>query len=100
MVKTAKTAKAEVAAHGIEEHQAAWEGFVKGCVAVSLMSAFVVVALCDFAFGTSLTFLVGFGGMTVGLIAIIIDARADPSKWYLSTALLIAYGLLVAVRIT
>ena len=93
-------AKTEVAAHGIDEHNTAWGGFVKGCVAVCLMCAFVVVALCEFGFGTSYTFLIGFGGMIVGMIAIIIDARANPSKWYLSTALLIAYGLLVAVAIT
>ncbi|VAV88976.1 hypothetical protein MNBD_ALPHA08-1982 [hydrothermal vent metagenome] len=93
-------AKEEVASHGMEEHNATWEGFVKGSVALSLMSAYIVVALCLFGFGTSYTFLVGFGGMIVGLIAIIIDARANPSKWYLSTGLLIAYGLLVAAMIT
>ncbi len=93
-------AKTEVASHTMDEHNATWEGFVKGCVAVSLMCAYIVVALCMFGFGTSYTFLVGFGGMTVGLIAIIIDARANPSKWYLSTGLLIAYGLLVAAMIT
>ena len=92
--------KTEVAAHGIEEHEATWKGFVKGCVALSLMCGFVVVALCEFGFGTSMTFPIGFGGMIVGLIAIVIDARANPAKWYLSTALLIAYGLLVAVTIT
>lgn len=93
-------AKTEVASHGLEEHTSTWEGFVKGCVALSLMCAYIVVALCLFGFGSSYTFLVGFGGMTLGLIAIIIDARANPSKWYLSGALLIAYGVLVAAMIT
>ncbi len=92
--------KTEIASHGMEDHTATWEGFVKGCVALSLMCAFIVVALCEFGFGTSMTFLIGFGGMIAGLIAIIIDARANPSKWYLSVGLLIAYGILVAVTIT
>jgi len=93
-------AKTEVDSHGMDEHRATYEGFIKGTVALTLMCAYIVVALCDFGFGTSMTFLIGFGGMIVGLIAIIIDARANPSKWLLSTGLLIAYGLLVAVHIT
>ena len=93
-------AKTEVASHGMEDHEATWRGFVKGAVGLSLMCAYILVALCLFGFGESYTFLVGFGGMAIGLIAIIIDARANPSKWYLSIGLLIAYGLLVAAMIT
>lgn len=93
-------AKPEVTSHTMEEHEATYEGFVKGTVALTLMCAFIVVALCQFGFGTSMNFLIGFGGMIAGLIAIIIDVRANPSKWYLSIALLIAYGLLVAVNVT
>ena len=93
-------AKTEVASHGMDDHRATYEGFIKGCIALTLMCGFIVVALCEFGFGTSMTFPIGFGGMAAGLIAIIIDARANPSKWYFSTALLIAYGLLVAVTIT
>ena len=92
--------KTETADYNLEDHRATYEGFVKGCISLSLMCAFIVVALCEFAFGTSFTFLIGFGGMVAGLISIIIDARANPSKWYLSIGLLIAYGLLVAVTIT
>jgi len=92
--------KSEFAGHGMENHRATYQGFVKGCVALSLMSAFIVVALCEFAFGTSLTFLIGFGGMIAGLISIIIGARSNPANWYLSIGLLIAYGLLVAAMIT
>jgi hypothetical protein len=92
--------KQEVASHAMDGHIATWEGFVKGAIALCLMCAFIVVALCEFGFGTSFTFLIGFGGMIAGLVAIIIDARANPSKWYLSIGLLIAYGLLVAATIT
>jgi len=93
-------AKTEVASHTIESHKETWEGFVKGCVALCLMCAFIVVALCEFGFGTSFVFLIGFGGMIAGLITIIIDARSNPAKWYRSVGLLIAYGLLVAVTVT
>jgi len=95
-------AKTEVASHGMEEHRATYEGFIKGAIALTLISAFTVVALCQFGFGTSISmnFLIGFGGLIAGLIAIIIDVRAKSSKWLLSTGLLIAYGLLVAISIT
>jgi len=93
-------AKTEVASHGMDEHRATYEAFIKGTIALTLLSAYTVVALCEFGFGTSMTFLIGFGGLIVGLIAVIIDARAKSSKWLLSTGLLIAYGLLVAIHIT
>lgn len=93
-------AKTEVSSHTMEEHDATYQGFVKGTVALCLMCAYIVVALCMFGFGSSFTFLIGFGGIITGLIAIIIDARANPSKWYLSTGLLIVYGILVAANVT
>lgn len=93
-------AKTEVSSHTMDDHKATYEGFVKGAVALCLMCAFILVALCNFAFGSSFTFLIGFGGMMAGLVAIIIDARANPSKWYLSIGLLIVYGILVAATIT
>lgn len=93
-------AKTEVSSHSMDDHTATYEGFVKGAVALCLMSAFILVALSNFGFGSSYTFLIGFGGMIAGLIAIIIDARANPSRWYLSIGLLIVYGILVAANVT
>lgn len=91
--------KQEVASHTMDAHLATWNGFVKGAVGLGIMCGFILVALCEFAFGTSYTFLIGFGGLIAGLVAVIIDARARSTKWILSGGLLIVYGLFVAATL-
>ncbi len=93
-------AKTEVASHTMGEHEATYEGFVKGTMALSIICAFIVVALCLFGFGTSYTFLVGFGGIILSFVVTYIDARAKSTKWVLSLGSLVAYGVLVALMIT
>lgn len=94
--------KTEVTSHDMAAHEATYAGFVKGAVALCVLCAFIVVALCQFAFGKNvpLNYVIGFGGIIAGLIAVIIDVRASNPKWLVSFGLLIVYGLLVAVNVT
>ena len=93
-------AKTEVASHTIHAHEETYEGFIKGAMALSIIVGFIIVALCMFGFGTSYTFLIGFGGIVLGCVVTFMDASARSTKWILSLGTLVAYGLLVAAMIT
>lgn len=84
--------------HGYDEHKGTYEGFLKGSVALTIICLFILVALVAFRFVTTGNVLLGFGGLILGLIAVLIDARAG-NKWYLSGGLLVVYGLITAVAV-
>ena len=86
-------------AHGMEEHRKTYEGFIKGSVALSIICGFVLVALCSFAFAHTLNVFTGFAGLIVGVIAVLIDARAG-GKWLLSICALVLFGLITAVNVS
>jgi hypothetical protein len=83
---------------GFQDHQETYEGFLKGSIAVSIICGFVLVALCAFAFMSSLNVFTGFAGIIVGLIAVLVDLRTG-AKWYVSGALLALFGLFVAANV-
>lgn len=85
--------------HGFDEHQSTYSAFVKGSVALTLLCLYVLVALAAFAFVSSGNVLLGFAGLILGMIAILIDARAG-NKWYLSGGLLVIFGLVTAVMVS
>ncbi len=80
--------------HGFEEHARTYQGFVTGSVILALLCGYILVALVAFRFIESGNVLLGFAGLIVGCIAILIDARAG-GKWLLSGGLLALYGLVV-----
>jgi hypothetical protein len=85
--------------HGFEEHAKTYDGFIKGSIAGTIFCLYVMVALVAFAFiaaGTNL--LVGFGGLIIGTLALIIDLRVGGS-WKLSVGWLVIYGLLTTVML-
>ncbi len=84
--------------HGFEEHTKTYEGFIKGSIALTILCLYVLVALVAFAFISSGNLLVGFGGLIIGILALIIDIRASGS-WRLSVGWLVIYGLLTAVML-
>jgi hypothetical protein len=84
----------------IEAHQHAYAAFIRGTVAVLLMCAFVVVALCSFAFAARFSVFIGFAGLIVGAIAVLIDARAGSKHWLLSLAVLVIFGLITAINVS
>lgn len=83
---------------GFQDHKETYEGFLKASMAVSIVCGFILVALCAFAFMTSLNVLTGFAGISVGLIGVLVDLRTG-AKWYLSGALLVLFGLFVAANV-
>jgi hypothetical protein len=85
--------------HGFEEHAKTYDGFIKGSIALTILCFYVLVALVAFAFVASSTnLLLGFGGLIVGILALVIDLRVGGS-WRLSIGWLVIYGLLTAVML-
>ena len=86
-------------AHGFEEHAKTYEGFIKGSIAGTILCLYVLVALVAFAFvATGTNLLLGFGGLIIGILALVIDLRIGGS-WKLSVGWLAIYGLLTAVML-
>jgi hypothetical protein len=86
-------------AHGFEEHAKTYDGFIKGSIAGTILCLYVLVALVAFAFvasGTNL--LLGFGGLIIGILALVIDIRLG-GGWKLSVGWLAVFGLLTTVML-
>ncbi len=84
--------------HDFEAHQSTYDGFIKGSIALSLLSLNILVALVAFAFVNSGNLLIGFGGLIIAVLALLVDMRAG-ANWRLSVAWLVIYGLLTAVMV-
>jgi lipopolysaccharide export LptBFGC system permease protein LptF len=85
--------------HGSDDHRSTYEGFLKGSVALTLICLFILVALVAFRFAGSGNVLLGFAGLILGILAVLIDSRAGKS-WYLSGGLLVVFGLITAVAVS
>ena len=85
--------------HGFEEHARTYQGFVTGSIVLALLCFYILVALVAFRFMDSGNVLMGFGGLILGTIALLIDSRAG-GKWYLSGGLLVIYALLTAIFVS
>ena len=83
----------------LPEHESTYENFIKGSVALSIYCAFILVALCSFAFGATLNNVLGWAILIIGLIAVLIDLRAG-ARWFLSGGLLVAFGLLTGINVS
>ena len=83
----------------MEAHRYTYEGFIKGSIALSLVCGFVLVALVDFRFAHTLNVFTGFGGLILGIVAVLIDVRRG-SSWFLSLGLLVLFGLISAVNVS
>lgn len=83
----------------IAAHRGTWANFVRGSVALVLICAFVLVSLCSFAFGQTLNVFMGFAGLIIGIIAVLIDARSGSQRWLLSLGVLVLFGLITAVNV-
>jgi hypothetical protein len=83
----------------IAAHRSTYANFVRGSVALGLICAFVLVALCSFAFGHTLHVFTGFAGLIIGIIAVLIDARSGSQRWLLSVGVLVLFGLITAISV-
>ncbi len=84
--------------NGMESHNSIYVGFLKGTVALSLISGFVLVALVAARFMDWLNVFTCFAGIIAGVFAVLVDVKANKS-WYLSGGLLVLYGLFVAINL-
>jgi hypothetical protein len=82
-----------------EAANSTYAGFLKGAVVLTIFCLYVLVALCAFAFIDKGNVLIGFAGLILGAIALIVDLRAG-NNWYISTGLLVIFGLLTAVMVS
>jgi len=80
-------------------HEETYGSFIKGSIALCLYCAFILVALCSFAFGATLNNVLGWAILIIGLIAVLIDLRAG-GRWFLSGGLLVAFGLLTGINVS
>ncbi|WP_421694242.1 aa3-type cytochrome c oxidase subunit IV [Aestuariivirga sp.] len=85
--------------HGFEEHEKTYSAFLKGSVALTILCLDVLVALVAFAFIGSGNLLIGFGGLIIGMLTLVLDVRAGQS-WYLSVGWLVIFGLFTAVMLS
>jgi hypothetical protein len=83
----------------LNAHQKTYGAFVRGSVVLGIVCALVLVSLCSFAFGKSLNVFIGFAGLIIGVIAVLIDARSGSQRWLLSIGVLVLFGLITAVNV-
>jgi hypothetical protein len=83
----------------IDAHRGTYGAFVRGAIVLGIVCAFVMVALCSFAFGKSLNVFTGFAGLIIGILAILIDARSGSHRWFLSLGVLVLFGLITAMNV-
>ena len=83
----------------MEAHRHAYEGFIKGSLALAIICGYILVALVAFRFAHTLNVFTGFAGLIVGLITVAIDARTG-SRWFLSGGLLVLFALITAVNVS
>jgi hypothetical protein len=84
----------------MEAHRDTYTGFVMGAIALSLICGFVLVALVDFRFiSNPLNVFMGFGGLILGIIAVLIGARTG-GKWLPPLGLLVLFGLISAMNVS
>ena len=62
-------------AQDMEAHRSTYSAFVTGSIALSLVCAFVLVSLVSFRFAGTLNVFMGFAGLIVGIVAVLIDVR-------------------------
>ena len=82
-----------------EAAHSTYAGFIKGAVVLSIFCFYVLIALCAFAFIDKGNVLIGFAGLIIGAIALIVDLRAG-NNWYISVAWLVIFGLFTAVMVS
>ena len=86
-------------AQDMEAHRSTYSAFVTGSIALSLVCAFVLVSLVSFRFAGTLNVFMGFAGLIVGIVAVLIDVRTG-GKWLLSLGAPVLFGLITAINVS
>ncbi len=83
----------------IEAHRKTYSAFVRGSIVLGFICGYVLIALACFAFGKSLNVFIGFAGLVIGIIAVLIDARSGSQRWLLSIGVFVLFGLITAANV-
>ncbi len=83
----------------MDAHRSTYNAFITGSVALSIVCGYVLVALVSFRFAPSFNVFMGFGGLILGIVAVLLDVRRG-SNWYLSVGLLVLFGLVIAASVS
>jgi hypothetical protein len=81
------------------DHRATYEGFIKGAIVLCLVTAFIMVALVSFRFASFLNVFLGFAGLIIGILAVLIEARTMATRWIMPIVVLVIFGLITAINI-
>jgi hypothetical protein len=80
-------------------HRGTYEGFVKGGIAAVILTFYVLVALVSFRFGHSWSVFLGFAGLILGIISVVVDVKTGSKRWGLALVVLLLFGLVTAINI-
>src|SRR4051812_16909525 len=89
---------AQTAPMDSSSHLATYQLFLRVTVAGIIHIGFVMVALVSFAFGHSASVFLGFLGLVLGTLAVIIDFRSR-SRYSLSLGLLAIFAIITAINV-
>ena len=81
-----------------EAANSTYAGFIKGAVALTIFCLYVLVALSAFAFIEKGNVLIGFAGIIISILTLIVDLKAG-AGWKLSVGWLVIFGLITAVMV-
>ena len=59
----------------MDAHRSTYNAFITGSVALSIVCGYVLVALVSFRFAQSFNVFMGFGGLILGIVAVLLDVR-------------------------
>ena len=82
------------------EHQATYQGFINGSIALGFWCFFILIALCSVGFGGTLPRFMALAGVVVGTMVILVDWRSGSKIWPLSLGFLVVYGLVTAINVS
>ena len=82
-----------------EAHRATYSGFITGSLALTILCFYTLVALVAFRFAGSFGVFLGFAGLIVGVIAVLVDVKTGGKRWFLSGGALVLFGLLTAMSV-
>lgn len=84
----------------MEAHRQTYEGFLHGAIGIAIESFYVLVALCSFAFAHTWPVFLGFAGIVLGALFVVIDWRTGSKRYLLSLGGLVVFGLITAINVS
>jgi len=84
----------------MQAHMKTYEAVLRGTVATILGCVIILTALALFAFGSGASAtVIGFLGLIIGAIALILDLRMGNANWPLSIGFAVLFALVVIMKV-